>query len=360
MAEALADQVADLVEIARARPRCAGRRRRRSGTRARRGRCARRGRGRGRGGRGAPGRCARAPRGCGRPKPRPSGPPSRSTSCSAEIGSEASNRASRTIRRAAETRRPPSLIAASADSRSGASSGAAECGVVIASEDTIATDSRLQLDRRESRPVAFRSRGLREHASRAREIARDLSQGPSAGSAGGASLARHIAEGSDDDASREEMESIVADIEQDRSALLRLMEASGCGRAGSRRLGAWIGEKLGRVKLNSTAARASRAPVRGDDHGGHREAASCGGSLADGSTRNGLGGMDGSGCSSCRAAPRTSGAGSRACTRMPRRLCSATAERCVGRRSLRRTRPASSAGGEARGRAGCEGRRTRR
>ena len=75
-----------------------------------------------------------------------------------------------------------------------------------------------------------------------------------AGSAGGASLAWEIAEGCEDDASRREMESIAADIEEDRDSLRRVMEALEVQPSRVKQAGAWIGEKLGRIKLNTTAA----------------------------------------------------------------------------------------------------------
>ena len=73
-----------------------------------------------------------------------------------------------------------------------------------------------------------------------------------AGSAGGVSLARQIADGADDESERREMESIAEDIEADRRSLLALTERIGVSPSLVKQAGAWIGEKLGRIKLNAS------------------------------------------------------------------------------------------------------------
>ena len=74
-----------------------------------------------------------------------------------------------------------------------------------------------------------------------------------AGSAAGVSLARRIADGAGDEAERREMESIAADIEADRDSLLELMERLGVTPSRFKLAGAWIGEKIGALKLNASA-----------------------------------------------------------------------------------------------------------
>ena len=73
-----------------------------------------------------------------------------------------------------------------------------------------------------------------------------------AGSASGVSLARQIAEGSDDQAERREMEGIAGDIEADRRSLLALMKRLEVSPSLVKQAGAWIGEKIGRIKLNAS------------------------------------------------------------------------------------------------------------
>ena len=75
-----------------------------------------------------------------------------------------------------------------------------------------------------------------------------------AGSTGGVSLARQIADGADDDAARRQMEGIADDIEADRDQLVALMARLDVQPSRVKQAGAWIGEKFGRIKLNTTAA----------------------------------------------------------------------------------------------------------
>ncbi len=73
-----------------------------------------------------------------------------------------------------------------------------------------------------------------------------------AGSAGGVSLARQLARGAGSEAERSEMEGIAADIEADRRSLLALMERLEIKPSRVKQAGAWLGERLGRVKLNAS------------------------------------------------------------------------------------------------------------
>jgi hypothetical protein len=73
-----------------------------------------------------------------------------------------------------------------------------------------------------------------------------------AGSAGGASLARRIASGSDDPSAHEEMEAIAAEIEADQRALRALMGRLEVRPSNFKRATAWAGEKLGALKLNTS------------------------------------------------------------------------------------------------------------
>ena len=74
-----------------------------------------------------------------------------------------------------------------------------------------------------------------------------------AGSAAGVSLARRIADGAVEEPERREMESIAADIEADRNSLLELMERLGVAPSRVKQAGAWLGEKIGALKLNASA-----------------------------------------------------------------------------------------------------------
>lgn len=74
-----------------------------------------------------------------------------------------------------------------------------------------------------------------------------------AGAAGGVSLARRIAAGSDEVAERREMDSIAGEIEANRRSLLELMERLGVRPSRVKQAGAWVGEKLGALKLNASA-----------------------------------------------------------------------------------------------------------
>ena len=74
-----------------------------------------------------------------------------------------------------------------------------------------------------------------------------------AGSKAGVSLARRIAAGAGDEAERTEMESVAADIQADRQRLLALMDSLEVSPSRFKEAGAWVGEKLGALKLNASA-----------------------------------------------------------------------------------------------------------
>ena len=74
-----------------------------------------------------------------------------------------------------------------------------------------------------------------------------------AGSAAGVSLARRIADGAVEESERQEMQSIAADIEADRDILLELMGRLGVAPSRVKQAGAWLGEKIGALKLNASA-----------------------------------------------------------------------------------------------------------
>jgi hypothetical protein len=70
-----------------------------------------------------------------------------------------------------------------------------------------------------------------------------------AGASGGLRLARRI-RGATDGADRQEMERLVREIEEDRSALREIMDALDVSRDRVKQAGAEAGELLGRLKLN--------------------------------------------------------------------------------------------------------------
>ena len=74
-----------------------------------------------------------------------------------------------------------------------------------------------------------------------------------AGSKAGVFLARRIAAGADDEAERTEMESVAADIQADRQRLLALMDSLEVSPSRFKEAAAWVGEKLGALKLNASA-----------------------------------------------------------------------------------------------------------
>jgi hypothetical protein len=73
-----------------------------------------------------------------------------------------------------------------------------------------------------------------------------------AGAAGGASLARQLAEGASAPEEGEQLEEIAIAIEEDQRILRQLMERLSIEPAGLKQAGAKLGEKLGRVKLHSS------------------------------------------------------------------------------------------------------------
>lgn len=75
-----------------------------------------------------------------------------------------------------------------------------------------------------------------------------------AGSTGGVTLARDIAEGSDDEAERREMEAIAAEIEDERGRLLAITRELGGGPSRVKQIGAFIGEKASRAKLRASSS----------------------------------------------------------------------------------------------------------
>jgi hypothetical protein len=76
-----------------------------------------------------------------------------------------------------------------------------------------------------------------------------------AGATGGVELARRIAHEHDD----ADLTGVARDIEQDRESLLRIMDALGVQQDHLKVAGGWLGEKLGRLKLNGRLF--SRSPL---------------------------------------------------------------------------------------------------
>jgi len=75
-----------------------------------------------------------------------------------------------------------------------------------------------------------------------------------AGSSAGVSLASRIADGAGNEYERHEMEGIAADIEADRRSLRSLMERLEVSPSRVKSAGAWLGQKVGAVKLNAIRA----------------------------------------------------------------------------------------------------------
>ena len=73
-----------------------------------------------------------------------------------------------------------------------------------------------------------------------------------AGSRGGFSLAKRIASGSEDAGERREVEAIAAEIKSEREELAALMRTLGVTPSRFKIVGAWAGEKLTALKLNSS------------------------------------------------------------------------------------------------------------
>jgi hypothetical protein len=74
-----------------------------------------------------------------------------------------------------------------------------------------------------------------------------------AGSTGGVSLARRLADGADDPAERKEMSALADEIEADGEKLVEIMDRLEVPPSRFKQAGAWIGQKLSAVKLNATA-----------------------------------------------------------------------------------------------------------
>jgi hypothetical protein len=73
-----------------------------------------------------------------------------------------------------------------------------------------------------------------------------------AGATGGVELARRIAHDQHDP----DLSGLARDVEQDRDSLLRIMAMLGVRQDHVKVAGGWLGEKLGRLKLNGLTARA--------------------------------------------------------------------------------------------------------
>ena len=73
-----------------------------------------------------------------------------------------------------------------------------------------------------------------------------------AGATAGVELARRTARANDAEPYGSELRAIAAEIEEDVASLERIMDSLGVRRDRRKDAGAWIGEKLGRLKRNGT------------------------------------------------------------------------------------------------------------